>query len=146
AYEADRFRDAEPPHRLRYDTKAEENGWNSQILALAPILMPDDDRREAWERAFQRWALSALLRPSDETSQTVVDGLPVAKQFTGANLLDDYTLENHGFVHPDYMTTFHQTLGNMIRYRLTGRKPPEAIFYNVAPLYDNLKWFALPDG
>jgi hypothetical protein len=128
AHEADRFRDADPPHNLRNDTKAEENAWNSQILSLAVVLMPEDERRAAWDRALQRWALSALLRPADKTSQQVVDGRTVAEQFTGANILDDYTLENHGFVHPDYMTTFNLTIGSALRDRLTGRQPFEAFF------------------
>ncbi|HBO44326.1 MAG TPA: hypothetical protein DD670_10425, partial [Planctomycetaceae bacterium] len=146
AHEADRIANAEPPHQLRRDTKAEENAWNSQILAIAPLLMPDDPRRDGWERAFRKWALSAFLRRSDERSPTVVDGRPVAEQFTGANILEDYTLENHGFVHPDYMTTYSLTVGCSLHHALTGRQPPEALLYNVSNVFENLKWFSLPDG
>jgi hypothetical protein len=146
AHEADRFVHADPPHNLRSNTKAEENAWNSQIMAVAVVLMPDDPRRADWEKGFQRWAFSALLRPADENSQTMIDGKTVAEQYTGANVLDDFTLENHGFVHPDYMTTFNTTLGCALRYQLTGRRPPEALLHNVAAMYENLKWFTLPDG
>jgi hypothetical protein len=146
AHEADRFVDADPPHNLRNDTKAEENAWNSQIMAVATVLMPDDPRRPAWDKGFQRWALSAYLRPADKQSQVLVDGRPVAEQYTGANILDDFTLENHGFVHPDYMTTFATTLGCTLRYRMTGRREPDSLQYNAAGIYENLKWFTLPDG
>ncbi|MBN1908852.1 MAG: hypothetical protein JW818_03860 [Pirellulales bacterium] len=146
AHEADRIARAKPPHQLHRDTKAEENAWNSQILSIAVVLMPEDARRAKWETAFQKWALSAFLRPADATSDKIVDGRTVAEQFTGANLSDDFTLENHGFVHPDYMSTFSLSLGCTLHYRLTGRREPEALLHNVPGIYDNLKWFALPDG
>lgn len=146
AHEADRFTETTPPHRVPFDTKAEENAWNSQILSVAALLMPDDPRRPGWEKAFQRWTLSALLRSADEQSTAVVDGRSVAEQFTGANLYDDFTLENHGFVHPDYMSCFSLSLGCALDYTLTGRKAPESLLYNAAGLYENLKWFSLPDG
>ena len=90
--------------------------------------------------------MSSFLSPADERSDTVVDGRPVREQFTGANIYDDFTLENHGIVHPDYMTAFSLTLGCTLDFVMTGRQPPEALLYNVAPIYENLKWFWLPDG
>ncbi|GAB6186872.1 hypothetical protein [Thermopirellula anaerolimosa] len=146
AHEAARFVDAVPPHQLKNDTKAEENAWNSQIFSVALLLMPDDPRREAWERAFQRWVVSSFLRPADEHSSRIVDGRPISEQFIGANLFDDFTLENHGMVHPDYMQTFGLSLGCELDFRMTGRRPPEALLYNTAGIYENLKWFVLPDG
>jgi len=146
AHEAGRFVDAAPPHRLRDDTKAEENAWNSQILSAAILLMPNDPRRPKWEKAFQRWALSAWLRPADAHSPVVVDERPVSEQFRGANIHDDFTLENHRIVHPDYMTTWTLSLGCAIHFAMTGRKPPEALVHNVPGIYENLKWFTLPDA
>ncbi len=146
AHEAGRFVRAQPPHRIRGDTKAEENAWNAQIFSVAVLLMPDDPRRGDWEKAFQKWVLSSFLRPADAESDTVVDGRPVREQFTGACVYDDYTLENHGFIHPDYMTTFSLSLGCGVDYAMSGRRPPEALLFNVAGIYENLKWFVLPDG
>lgn len=146
AHEADRIAAAQPPHQVRLDTKAEENAWNSQVLSVAVLLMPDDPRRPGWEKAFQKWALSSFLRPADAQCQTLVDGRTVAEQFTGANIYDDFTLENHAIVHPDYMTCFSLSLGCAMDYVMSGRKAPEALLYNVAPIYENLKWFLLPDG
>jgi hypothetical protein len=146
AHEAQRIAQAVPPHQLRYDTKAEENAWNSEILSVAMLLMPDDPRRALWETTYQKWVLSSFLRPADQTNAVVVDGRPVKDQFTGANLFDDYTLENHGFVHPDYMTCFSLSLGCAPDFAMTGRPWPEALLFNVPPIYENLKWMLLPDG
>jgi len=146
AHEADRIAGSTPPHQIRLDTKAEENAWNSRILSVAQLLLPDDSRRSAWETAFHKWAMSSFLRPTDERSQTMVDGRTVAEQFTGANIHDDFTLENHDIVHPDYMTCISLSLGAELDYALTGRRPPECLHYNVAGICENLKWFVLPDG
>jgi hypothetical protein len=146
AFEAERFVDQKPPHNLTDDTKAEENAWNSLSLNVAMLLMPSDSRRPVWEKEFQRWALSAYLRPADERSATMVDGRPLSEQFGGANLYDDFTLENHRRVHPDYMGCFTMTLSATTDYDLTSRRPPEALLHNTREIYQNLKWFYLPDG
>lgn len=146
AHEADRFVEAAPPHALRYDTKAEENAWNSRILSAAVFLMPNDKRRPAWEQAFERWSMSSFLRPSDERCETLVEGKPVSDWFEGANVLEDFTCENHGFVHPGYMGCIATTLGCAVDFRLSGRSAPRTIAWNAHELYDNLKWMATVDG
>lgn len=146
AYEADWVAANPPQFRLTYDTKSEENSWHCTVLSAAVLIMPDDPRREKWERTFQRYAISSFLRPADKDVKTLVDGRTVAEQFEGANVFDDFTLENHGFVHPDYMGAFSGTLHCSADYLATGRRPPEALRYNLAGLYANLKWLILPDG
>ncbi|MBI5094157.1 MAG: hypothetical protein HZB26_17160 [Candidatus Hydrogenedentes bacterium] len=146
AHEADRIAGMDPPHQLVNDTKAEENAWNSQILSMAVVLIPEHSRRAVWEAAFQRWALSSFLRPADEHSSAIVDGRPVSEQFTGANIYDDFTLENHGRIHPDYMGTFILSMGCALDYVMSARKAPQAATYNCAGIYENLKWFSLPSG
>ena len=146
AHEADRIAAGSPPHQIEKDTKAEENAWNSQVLSVAVVLMPADSRRAMWEKAFQRWVLSSFLRSTDAAATHVVDGRPVSEQFTGANIYDDFTLENHRIVHPDYMTAFNLSLGCTLDYAMTDRHPPEALLYNIPGIYENLKWFTLVDG
>jgi hypothetical protein len=146
AHEADRIAGTVPPHQIRLDTKAEENAWNSRVLSVAVLLMPSDSRRPGWEAAFQKWAMSSFLRPADAQSQVMVDGRTVAAQFGGANIYDDFTLENHDIVHPDYMTCFALSLGASLEYSLSGCRPPECLLHNAAGIYENLKWFVLPDG
>lgn len=146
AHEADRFVVKEPPYQIEMDTKAEENAWNSQILSVATLLMPEDPRRPTWEKAFLRWALSSFLRPADERSTALLDGITVSDFYTGANMYDDFTLENHGIVHPGYMSTWSLSLGNALDFSMTERKVPQTLLYNVSGIYNNLKWFSLPDG
>ncbi len=146
AHEAGRFVDATPPHGMVGDTKAEENAWNSRIFSAAVLLMPNDARRKAWEQAFVRWAISSYMRPSDADCRQVVDGRPVSEWFTGACIFDDFTCENHGFVHPGYMGCIGITLSCHLDFRLTGRETPRAVAWNAAGVYENLKWMATPDG
>lgn len=146
AHEAGRFVEVDPPHQLKDDTKAEENAWNCKVLSAAGLLMPQDPRRAQWDATFHKWALSSWLRPADARESKLVDGRPLSAQFTGANIHDDFTLENHHIVHPDYMTAWSLSLGCALEFVLTGRKPPEALLHNVAGMYENLKWFCLPDG
>lgn len=146
AHEADRIAAMQPPAQVRADTKAEENAWNSGVLSAAVLLMPGDARRSTWETQFHTWALSSFLRAADKNAMTLVDGRPISEQFTGANIYDDFTLENHRIVHPDYMTAFSLLLCSSLDYAMTGRPAPEALLYNVPGIYENLKWFALPDG
>ena len=120
AHEADRFAEAAAaaPDPARHQGRGER--LEQPRSSVRPCCsLPDDPRRPGWEQRFQKWAMSSFLRPADAKSQTMVDGRTVAEQFTGANIYDDFTLENHGFVHPDYMTCFSLSLG------AAGRLPPE---------------------
>lgn len=146
AHEADRIAGSQPPHQLRADTKAEENAWNSQVLSAAMLLMPQDPRASQWSASHQKWVMSSFLRPADAQNDAIVDGRPVRAQFTGANIFDDFTLENHSIVHPDYMTTTSLLLGCAPDFAMTRRPLPEAVLFNVLPVYQNLKWMLLPDG
>ena len=146
AHEADRIAREKVPYQIKLDTKAEENAWNSRVLSIAVLLMPGDPRRAEWETAFRKWAFSSFLRPADAHSQPLVDGRTVASQFGGANIYDDFTLENHNIVHPDYMTCFSLSLSAGLDYVTSGRTPPECLLYNAGGIYENLKWFVLPDG
>jgi len=146
AHEAGRFVDATPPHGMKGDTKAEENAWNSRIFSAAVLLMPNDPRRDAWEKAFVRWAISSFMRPADADNPTVLDGRPVSEWFNGPCIFNDFTCENHGFVHPGYMGCIGIPLSCHLDFRLTGRAAPRAVAWNAAGVYENLKWMATPDG
>lgn len=146
AHEADRIEHTVPPHQVKLDSKSEENAWDSQILSAALLLMPDNPRCAKWEIAVKKWSLSSYLRPVDATTKNLVDNIPVAKQFTGANIHDDFSLENHDIVHPDYIGAWIMNAGNDLDYLLTGRKTSETFLYNLHDLYNLQKRFLLPDG
>jgi hypothetical protein len=44
------------------------------------------------------------------------------------------------------MGAFSCSLGCSLEFAMTGRKPPEALLHNIPEIYENLKWFVLPDG
>ena len=146
ADEADRFLDVTPPARIVSDTKAEENAWNSQIIALAAAMFPNHPRAAAWREAATRWALSCFIREADLAENPTVDGRTLKEWGLGANLYDDYTLENHDRVHPDYMAAIKNTLMQRIVYEWGGQPSPEATAYNTRGVYATLKKLALPDG
>ncbi len=146
AHEADRIEHTVPPHNLKLDSKSEENAWNSQVLSAALLLMPSDARCSKWELAVKKWSLTSYLRQADSTSNDKVDNIPISTVFTGANIHNDYTLENHDIVHPDYMGAWIMNAGNDLDYLLTGRKTSETFLYNLSHVYDKQKRFYLPDG
>ena len=148
--EADRFVAATPPSRIDRDTKAEENAWNSQVLALAFNMFPQHPSRARYWDAAVRWQLSSFATSSDVTSPRVIEGKPLrewlAAAGVGANLHDDYTLENHDRVHPDYMSSTRTLLTQKLFYDWAGNAPPASLRFNAADVYVNLKRLTLPDG
>lgn len=144
--EADRFVDMPPPYAEFLDTKAEENAWNSMVLVLASEVLPDHPHRPRWRERALGYMISAFATRADRTSDRMVDGRPVRDWVKGANVHSDFTLENHGFVHPDYMMAISMNLTNALVYRLLGRPAPQAVLFNAQPMYDSLKFFSLPDG
>lgn len=145
-YEAEAIARKQPPYRLKDDSKSEENAWNAGALSAALLLLPADTAVPRWEEALQRWLLSAYLCPADQFSETIVDGRPMKEQFKGANIYNDYTLENHRLSHPDYMTACTLKAEILIDYLATGRKAPDACMYNVDHIYSQLKLLLLPNG
>ena len=143
--EAERFVGLGPPARLRRDSKAEENAWNSLAPALAATMFSSHPRAPLWDRTARRWMLSAYLRPADLRSSRRVDGFPL-RSFAGANLLDDFALENHGFFHPDYLACVSIGMSNWLPYRLAGRPLPRSALHNVSGVVGLLKRLSSPDG
>lgn len=144
--EADRFIDKKPPTQVESDTKAEENAWDSTVIALAYNMFPNHPHRAAWEDAAIRWAMSSFATSKDVESTRIVDSRPMCDWLTGPTIHDDYTLENHDRVHPDYTHTYNLTMYQSLVYLWGGNKPPEALFLNGQKLNDNLKKLSTPDG
>jgi hypothetical protein len=144
--EADRFVGVTPPAQVENDTKAEENAWNSQIISLACNMFPRHPHHEQWRETAIRWVICSYPTAADVRSTKVIDGKPMNQWLTGPNIHDDYTLENHNRVHPDYMTTVHLVLSQTLSYQWGGNRPPDALRFNAEKIYANLKKLALPDG
>ncbi|MHC4538075.1 MAG: hypothetical protein ACYS6K_29455 [Planctomycetota bacterium] len=141
-FEADRFDEIDPPYAEYGDTKAEENAWNSLILILMSEILPDHYNSSKWRHRGIEYMISAMATREDRTSDVVIDGRALRERVKGANVHSDFTLENHGIVHPDYMCTIGLNMANALVYRLLGQPIP----HNVKALYENLKFFTMPDG
>jgi hypothetical protein len=97
------------------DTKAEENGWEADILACALGLYPDDALASQWFARLRQFAINSYSQADDATDATIVDpsydSKTVKDLFIGPNLYDDYTLQNHNYFHTSYQNVVMQELG-----------------------------------
>jgi hypothetical protein len=144
-FESARFYQIEPPYNLKLDTKSEENAWDSQIFQVAKLLMPHDNDYPLWEMLQRKWVISSYIRPSDLKTDTEVDGIALSS-FKGPNIYDDFTLENHGKVHPDYMNALILSSQFSLDYAMQNKQIPSFIDFNKKGMYEDIKWFALPDA
>ncbi|HEX8523891.1 MAG TPA: hypothetical protein VF669_16675 [Tepidisphaeraceae bacterium] len=144
--EADRFVDRPPDHQVENDTKAEENAWNSKIVALAYNMFPRHPRHSKWGETAIRWQLSAFATASDVARTDIIDGKPLKEWIQHPNIHEDYTLENHDRVHPDYMTSIRLNIAQKLVYDWAGNPPPQSLSFNVEKIYASLKKLTLPDG
>jgi hypothetical protein len=146
AHEANRFNERPPDDGKWRDTKAEENGWNSGAPALACSLFPDHPNAALWRERAIVYMINAFTVPADHTDSTIVDGKPVKARVTTVCLHDDFTLENHRRVHPDYLSTFTLNLRNAILFKLGGHEIPEASFHHVADVFPVFAHLTAPNG
>lgn len=146
AHEADRFLGAAVPAQLHDDTQAESNAWTGGGIAVAACMLASHPHRERWDLKAKEYMVSAYATALDCRSDRVVDGRPLSEWLTGPNAFADYTVENHGFVHPDYMAAVSEMVRSAIAYRLAGEPVPEAATFNADHVFDMLVRLSLPDG
>lgn len=97
------------------DTKAEENGWETNILACALGLYPNDALAPQWFARLREFAINCYSQIDDANNNTVIDPeydqTTVKDLYKGKNLYDDYTLQNHNYFHTSYQNVVMQELG-----------------------------------
>lgn len=97
------------------DTKAEENGWEADVLAVALGLFPDNAKAPQWFERMREFAINSYSHPDDASDNTVIDpeydNKTVADLYRGQNLFDDWTLQNHSLFHTSYQNVVMQELG-----------------------------------
>ena len=141
------------------DTKAEENGWEADILAATLGLFPNDDLAPKWFERLREFAINSYSHPSDANNTTVIDEWYDTKTYAdlykGQNLYDDYSLQNHNLFHTSYQNVVMQELGEaalalkMFQQVLRGEETwkTNALMHNNQQVQDNiLNWLALADG
>ena len=141
------------------DTKAEENGWEADVLAATLGLFPNDPLAPQWFERLREFAINSYSHPSDQHNQKVIDpeydNKTIADLYQGQNLYDDYSLQNHNLFHTSYQNVVQQELGEaalalkMFQQGLHGEEKWEthALMHHNQEVQDSiLNWLALADG
>lgn len=138
------------------DTKAEENGWEADILAATLGLYPDDALAKRWFERLREFAINCYSQADDANDKTVIDPAydtkTVADLYRGANLYEDFTLQNHNYFHTSYQNVVIQELGEAaLALRLfqgnNQKWQTNALMHGNQAVMDNvLAWLALADG
>jgi hypothetical protein len=146
--EADLIASRVPPFAEYVNTRAEENGWDSNIVSLATSMFPDDARAVTWDFKAREYMMNTLSVARDLSDPTIVSGRPVSEWVHGANLHPDYTVENHAMFHPVYNMVPLNELGNSaVSYVYGGANVPVTVEHHVLDVWDNvLKAIVLADG
>ena len=141
------------------DTKAEENGWEADVLAATIGLFPNDPLAPRWFQRLREFAINSYSQKDDAKDNTVIDPdydtKTVKQLYKGQNLYDDYTLQNHNYFHTSYQNVVIQELGEAalaLKLFQTGLYGEEkwktnALMHNCdRVMEDVLYWLALSDG
>ena len=110
AAEADWVASRPPKNGSRGDTGAEENAWNTNAPAVALAMYPEATSATLWWHTLKSYAANVYSRPSDFAAAKKGGAGPVG-DVTTTNILEDFSLLNHGFFHPDYVQVSGQHLG-----------------------------------
>ena len=141
------------------DTKAEENGWEADVLAATLCLFPNDELAPQWFERLREFAINSYSHKDDANEDTVIDPeydtKTVADLYKGQNLYEDYTLQNHNFFHTSYQNVVIQELGEaalalkLFQQKTIGEekwKTNALMHNNDKVMKEVLNWLALADG
>ena len=147
------------PTGYQGDTKAEENGWECNVLAATLGLFPEDALAPQWFDRLRAFAINSYSHPFDKDDDTIIDPdynqKTIADFYVGANLYDDYTLQNHNYFHTSYLNVVAQELGEAaLALKLfqtdlyqKERWQTNALMHNVGFVMDEVLYsLALSDG
>jgi autotransporter-associated beta strand protein len=93
--EADHRAGIAPASGYVYDTKAEENAWQGNILALAAAWMSTSNNAPTWLSAAKSYLVNTYTVPN-------TNGDPLASWVTTQTLYPSFAIQNHSFYHPTY--------------------------------------------
>jgi hypothetical protein len=145
-HEANRFNTRPPDNGEKHDTKAEENGWNSEIIALAACMFQQHPNASIWRDRVILYMANSFSIAADHANRSPLDGRPTRDWVITTNIHSDFTLENHNRVHPDYLSCFTLNLHNAGYYKLAGMTPPAAAFHHARDCSDVLKHLTATNG
>ena len=141
------------------DTKAEENGWEADVLAVTLGLFPNDPLAPQWFERLREFAVNSYSHQDDATDATIIDPTydtkTVKDLYKGQNLYDDFTLQNHNYFHTSYQNVVIQELGEaalalkLFQQELYGTEKWHTnalMHHNDKVMQEVLYWLALSDG
>ena len=146
AFEGDRFLGVDPPDGRWLDTKAEENAWDSLLLAWAYCLQPDHPHAAAWLDRGKAFAMNTFTTNLAQVDTSLIDGRPVREWVCTQTAHPDLTVENHGSFHPNYLGCGGLLMDGRQAFQATGLEPPPHYLYRVLEVWDILKSFYLANG
>ena len=139
-YEADLQLPRLVPSGLAEDTKAEENAWDTEILATAMGLFPEHPHYTEWRNKLCAFAYNTFSVAQDLADDTPTDGKPLCEWVHTVNLHSDFTLENHGAYHFCYVASpLHSLAWADYALRSQGITPPDALYHHVAEVWQRVK-------
>lgn len=108
------------------DTKLEEMGARTMMLAAADAFLPGNADRPRWREWLNRWTLNMDGLPvADRVNPTVVEGRPVSAWTGAQNIFDTFTSENHGGWNGMYQQSAATYPGrNVVQYLIAGQPIP----------------------
>ena len=141
-HDADAFLDRLVPYwtnkngkvRSPGDTKAEENAWNSHLLAVAQVMMPHHPHAAVAAEGLgvPGWCVQSAERSAEHD---VVNGKPVRDWLDGYNVFPDGVLVNHNRVHPDYIVSDLPRSASMVGSLPGPPAAPRSLVFNVEFAY-----------
>ncbi len=139
-YHADIIAAERPGHRINLDTEAETVAWNSTILALATNMLPNHPHAAKWREAERLYVYTIFATPHDLSDSTPGDdGRPLKDWIAGANIHDDFSLENHNRFHIDYeLTCYRFLMFGAAMHRLGGTSVPAAFRHHTLDVYEKV--------
>lgn len=139
-HESSRHLERKAPGGSFRDTKSEENAWDTEVMAAALALFPNNAAAPGWRAKLTEFALNSLSTLEDQTSSRIVDGRPLKDQVYTENVHADYTIENHGAYHTCYMSCpLHSLAWGYYALRSAKQDVPEAQFHHFVDVWERMK-------
>jgi len=127
-----------PPSGLVHDTKAEENAWDCEVLAVALSLYPQDECAGLWREKLCEFAINSLSVAADHNDPRIVDGRMIKEWNCTVNLHPAFQIENHGAYHFCYIASpMHSLTWSHFALISVGQEPPEALAHHLIDLWES---------
>lgn len=127
--------------------KPESNIWNGAILSRVATMYPDTPNAKAYKEKATHFFINGISIESDETNETVYDGIMVKDALRGANFFDSFALDHHGYMNLGYMIICLSNIAMLhFFYKKHNEKPPEALYHNAKGLWTLARSMTYEDG